>query len=143
MRFLSCHRQSFQSASGTSPQKPRPAEWNCFKEWKRAESGSSVSVCPSSMLLCILRHYKSDRKGVKAEGSNGPGPEGLELCLSKWAGGCILRANIIVPIELTNATQASDPAPDPGWGAAKRVGFRFVFSLFALCLFTRLLLAHA
>jgi hypothetical protein len=48
-----------------------------------------------------------------------------------------------VAIELTNATQASDPAPDPGWGAAKRVGFRFVFSLFALCLFTRLLLAHA
>ena len=49
----------------TSLQKPLPAEWNCFKEWNRAESGSSVSVCPSSMMLCIFRHYKIDRKCVK------------------------------------------------------------------------------
>ena len=48
-----------------------------------------------------------------------------------------------MPIELTNATEASDPTPDPGWGAAKRVGFRFVCSLFALCLFTRVLLTNA
>ena len=48
-----------------------------------------------------------------------------------------------MPIELTNATQASDPTPGPGWGATKRVSFRFVFSLFALCLFTRLLLPQA
>jgi hypothetical protein len=48
-----------------------------------------------------------------------------------------------VPIELTNATQASDPTPDPGWGAGKRVAFRFVFSLFVLCLFTRVLVTNA
>lgn len=47
------------------------------------------------------------------------------------------------PIEPPQAVHETVPATEPGWPAAKRVGFRFVFSLFAFCLFTRLLITHA
>ena len=42
MRCLSCQCQSFQSASDTSRQKPRPAEWNCFRSWNRRPDGGSL-----------------------------------------------------------------------------------------------------
>src|ERR1044071_1200927 len=43
MRCLSCQRQLFQSASATSDQKPRPADWKVFREFiARGDGGSSL-----------------------------------------------------------------------------------------------------
>ena len=47
MRFLSCQRQSVQSASGTFVQKPRPGEWNCLREFKYAGEGGSSPLEPA------------------------------------------------------------------------------------------------
>src|ERR1043166_9071352 len=41
MRCLSCQRQLFQSASGTSDQKPRPAGLNSFRELSVGHDGGS------------------------------------------------------------------------------------------------------
>src|SRR2546423_11198319 len=47
MRCLSCQRQLFQSASGTSGQKPRPADLNSFRELSLAPDGGSSPIADS------------------------------------------------------------------------------------------------
>lgn len=48
-----------------------------------------------------------------------------------------------MPVEPPEAAPETVPTIDAGWGVAKRVGFRFVFSLSAFCLFTRLFVTQA
>src|SRR3954452_11707013 len=60
MRFLSCQRQSFQSASGTWLQKPRPAERNCLREFNLASSPWSLLVPAESSFDIYERTISSD-----------------------------------------------------------------------------------
>src|SRR5580693_4100108 len=53
MRCFNCQRQSFQSASGTSCQKPRPADLNCFKEVDGWRAGGS-SLLADRFSACIV-----------------------------------------------------------------------------------------
>ncbi|MGH7973235.1 MAG: hypothetical protein ACREIC_31340 [Limisphaerales bacterium] len=46
-------------------------------------------------------------------------------------------------IDSMESPRETAPAAGAGWGATKRVGFRFVFSFFVLCLFTRVVIAQA
>src|SRR6187397_2181758 len=54
-RCLSCQRQSFQSASETSDQKPRPADLNSLRKANGTAAGSGLSSPSSELCLCIVR----------------------------------------------------------------------------------------
>src|SRR3569833_773940 len=66
IRFLSCQCQSFQSASETLLQKPRPADLNCFNEFEERDGGSSpfsreVSLCIVRRTINLIGKLSSER----------------------------------------------------------------------------------
>src|SRR5277367_6413236 len=71
MRCFNCHFQSFQSASETSCQKPRPADWNCFRDSNELrEGGSSPLADELSVSMVEWIHYKIELSSVKLTHSN-------------------------------------------------------------------------
>src|ERR1017187_3874359 len=65
MRCLSCQRQLFQSASETSRQKPRPAEWNSFKDRNRWPDGGSSPAADELSSFIFNVNYKLKLPPVK------------------------------------------------------------------------------
>src|SRR5580693_5664838 len=66
MRCFNCQRQSFQSASGTSCQKPRPADLNCLRLCdltfcdQPPAGGSSPLESELSACIVLVANYKFD-----------------------------------------------------------------------------------
>src|SRR5215472_14384874 len=60
MRCCSCHRELFQSLSGTSAQNPRPADRNCLREVRDEDDGGS-SPPSGEVSLCICAFRFSQR----------------------------------------------------------------------------------
>src|SRR2546430_13997070 len=70
MRFLSCQRQLFQSASGTFRQKPRPADLNSFKELSLLPDGGSPPL--SDEVSFIVRELYFGSPTCQAAGRKKP-----------------------------------------------------------------------
>ena len=70
IRCLSCQRQSFQSFSGTSAQKPRPAERKLFNDSRESREGGSL-LDSVRLAICIflfrLANYRFDLPHVKGD----------------------------------------------------------------------------
>src|ERR1041384_515788 len=75
IRCLSCQRQSFQSASGTSDQKPRPAGLNSFRERSEGHEGGSSPRADEFSFIVRELYFGSPtcQAGDRADGGS-PAP---------------------------------------------------------------------